>query len=48
MTDARRTDPNYGHFGEPVYDTRSQDWYFARNLQDGTSCLTAAWSYRNN
>ncbi|KAL8942570.1 MAG: hypothetical protein Q9211_001336 [Gyalolechia sp. 1 TL-2023] len=34
MTDARRTDLNYGHFGEPVYDAENHEWHFARNSQD--------------
>lgn len=34
MTDARRTDLNYGHFGEPVYDVVNQKWNFARTTYD--------------
>lgn len=35
MTDARRTDLNYGHFGEPVYDIQDNEWQFPRRPQDG-------------
>lgn len=35
MTDARRIDLNYGHFGEPVYDVHHQEWHFPRKVQDG-------------
>ena len=30
MTEARRADLVYGHLGEAVYDTDSQEWYFSR------------------
>ncbi|KAL8674949.1 MAG: hypothetical protein Q9168_000652 [Polycauliona sp. 1 TL-2023] len=33
MTDARRIDLNYGHFGEPIYDAESRDWRFTRNTR---------------
>ena len=36
MTDARRNDLNYGHFGEPVYDVELQEWQFTRQVEDGT------------
>lgn len=36
MTDARRIDLNYGHFGEPTYDLESQEWRFSRNVEEGT------------
>ncbi|KAL8989749.1 MAG: hypothetical protein Q9177_001433 [Variospora cf. flavescens] len=32
MTDARRSDQNYGHFGEPVYDVESHEWDFPRRI----------------
>ncbi|KAI4284323.1 MAG: hypothetical protein L6R38_001527 [Xanthoria sp. 2 TBL-2021] len=34
MTDARRIDLNYGHFGEPTYDLESQEWRFSRNVEE--------------
>ncbi|KAL8854719.1 MAG: hypothetical protein Q9221_000501 [Calogaya cf. arnoldii] len=39
MTDARRIDLNYGHFGEPIYDWESQDWHFSRNVEDAPELL---------
>lgn len=48
MTDARPTDLNYGHFGEPIYDVDGQKWNFVRNSQDGTSAsITAGLSQIN-
>ncbi|KAI4113848.1 MAG: hypothetical protein LQ345_005262 [Seirophora villosa] len=34
MTDARRPDLNYGHFGEPVYDVESHEWSFPRSTNN--------------
>ncbi|KAL9602238.1 MAG: hypothetical protein Q9219_001962 [cf. Caloplaca sp. 3 TL-2023] len=34
MTDARRIDLNYGHFGEPIYDLVNQEWRFPRQTND--------------
>ncbi|KAL8660234.1 MAG: hypothetical protein Q9226_000036 [Calogaya cf. arnoldii] len=39
MTDARRIDLNYGHFGEPIYDLESQEWHFSRNVDDAPELL---------
>ena len=30
MTEARRADLVYGHLGEAIYDTNSQEWHFPR------------------
>ncbi|KAL8929366.1 MAG: hypothetical protein Q9172_000539 [Xanthocarpia lactea] len=34
MTDARRIDLNYGHFGEPFYDLESREWRFSRDVDN--------------
>lgn len=31
MTEARSLGLNYGHLGEPVYDSDNHRWHFARN-----------------
>ena len=32
MTEIRKKDLTYGHFGEPTYDTESQQWHFPRQV----------------
>lgn len=32
MTEIRTKDLTYGHFGEPTYDTESQQWHFPREV----------------
>lgn len=32
MTEIRAKDLTYGHFGEPTYDTESQQWHFPRQV----------------
>ena len=32
MTEIRTKDLTYGHFGEPTYDTESQQWHFPRQV----------------
>lgn len=48
MTDARRIDLSYGHFGELSYDVQTQVWLPTRNFESGIPapdqgrhCITA-------